>query len=259
MPGRDCRLVANRDNFIAVLDADGRRFGLVVDSLADPEEIVVKPLSAVLKDIGLYTGATVLGNADLALILDPGSIAMKTGVTMTSAEDSTRAAGDESEAADARIDYLVVEIASRQAAVPLGEVLRIEQLPFSRIEHVGFRPVLNFEGQLLPIEDPGAVLAAAEGDPDAPIVVVVCRDGARQVGIAVSHVLDVAGGDTLCEAGTSEQTAGVTLLKNRVTGIVDLGGVQALPALESSSTEDQAEIDAETPMEEAMEIAEALV
>ena len=60
-----------RDNFIAVLDADGRRFGLVVDGLADPEEIVVKPLLAALKGIGLYSGATVLGNGDLALILDP--------------------------------------------------------------------------------------------------------------------------------------------------------------------------------------------
>src|SRR6185437_14325594 len=64
-----------RDNFIAVLDVDGRRFGLVVDGLADPEEIVVKPLSAVLKNIGIYSGATVLGNAELALILDPGAIA----------------------------------------------------------------------------------------------------------------------------------------------------------------------------------------
>ncbi len=38
------KLADDRDNFIAVLDADGRRFGLVVDGLADPEEIVVKPL-----------------------------------------------------------------------------------------------------------------------------------------------------------------------------------------------------------------------
>ncbi len=86
MPGRECKLAADRDSFIAVLDADGRRFGLVVDSLADPEEIVVKPLSAVLKDIGLYSGATVLGNADLALILDPGSIAVRAGVAMSNEE-----------------------------------------------------------------------------------------------------------------------------------------------------------------------------
>jgi two-component system chemotaxis sensor kinase CheA len=90
MPGGQHKPVAERDNFIAVLDADGRRFGLVVDGLADPEEIVVKPLSAVLKDIGLYSGATVLGNAELALILDPGSIAIRAGIAMSADEEHAR-------------------------------------------------------------------------------------------------------------------------------------------------------------------------
>ncbi len=90
MPAGQHKSASERDNFIAVLDADGRRFGLVVDGLADPEEIVVKPLSAVLKDIGLYSGATVLGNADLALILDPGAIAVKAGVTMSADQRSCR-------------------------------------------------------------------------------------------------------------------------------------------------------------------------
>ena len=99
MPRAEHKPVNERDHFIAVLNADGRQFGLVVDGLADPEEIVVKPLSAVLKDIGLYSGATVLGNADLALILDPGSIALRAGVTMSADEEAARAAagGDRSQ------------------------------------------------------------------------------------------------------------------------------------------------------------------
>ena len=44
-----------------------------------------------------------------------------------------------------------------------------------------------------------------------------------------------AGGD-LFEAGTSKQAAGVTLLKNRVTGVVDLGGVTALPVDEQETS-----------------------
>jgi two-component system chemotaxis sensor kinase CheA len=103
---------------------------------------------------------------------------------------------------------------------------------------------------LLSIEDPGGILAAAEGNPEAPIVVVVCRDSARHVGIAVSHVLDVAAGDSLFESGSSRQTAGVTLLKNHVTGVVDLGGVQPLPALEISAGVPQ--------IDELTEIVEAL-
>jgi two-component system chemotaxis sensor kinase CheA len=231
MPGGEHKMAAERDNFIAVLDADGRRFGLVVDGLADPEEIVVKPLSAVLKTIGLFSGATVLGNAELALILDPGSIALKAGVSMRE-EDAVRANEGETVAA-AALEYLLVEAAGRQAAVPLADVLRIEQLPLSRIEYIGYRPVLNFEGQLLPVEDSGGVLAAVEGNPQAQIIVVVCREGNRHVGIAVSHVLDVAAGGDLFEAGTTQRTGGVTLLKNRVTGVVDLGAVAPLPAGEA--------------------------
>ncbi len=219
-----------------MLDADGRRFGLVVDSLADPEEIVVKPLSAVLKDIGIFSGATVLGNADLALILDPGLIAIKTGVTMGNEEESAQGAEEESENEAAHMRFLLVEVAGRQAAVPLADVLRIEQLPLSRVEYIGCRPVLNFEGQLLPVEDAGGVLAAAaaEGNPEAQVVVVVCRDGNRHVGVAVSHVLDVTSGSNLSAAGTGTRTEGVTLLKDRVTGVVDLCGVPPLPAHEGA-------------------------
>src|SRR5262249_53862182 len=46
------RVDQSREAYIAVLNAEGRRYGLVVDGLADPEEIVVKPLSSVLKLIG---------------------------------------------------------------------------------------------------------------------------------------------------------------------------------------------------------------
>ena len=97
--------------------------------------------------------------------------------------------------------------------------------------------MLNFEGQLLPVEDSGGVLAAAQGNPEAQIIVVVCREGNRHVGIAVSHVLDVAAGGDLFEAGTAQRTGGVTLLKNRVTGVVDLGGVAPLPAGEAAPAE----------------------
>jgi two-component system chemotaxis sensor kinase CheA len=229
-PSASHQAARERQSFIAVLDADGRRFGLVVDGLADPEEIVVKPLSSALKGIGLYSGATVLGNGDLALILDPGSIALKAGVTMSGEEEAARAAREEpADSANKGAEFLLVEAAGRKAAVPLRDVLRIEQMPVRRVEYVGLRPVIHFDGQLLPVDDTAGVLASAQGDPEAPIVVVVCREGKRHVGIAVSHVLDVATGAELVEAGTSLRTEGVTLLKESVTEIVNLVGIADLP------------------------------
>jgi two-component system, chemotaxis family, sensor kinase CheA len=231
----DCLLGAGRravdqvDNFIAVLDADGRRFGLVVDGLADPEEIVVKPLSPVLKKIGLYSGATVLGNAELALILDPGAIAGMAGIAMS--EDAIAFASEvEGDAADAsHLEYLVVQVGNRQAAVALENVLRIEQVPMGRIEYIGPRPVLNFGGQLLPVEDAAGLIHASQGTPEANLIVVVCREGNRQVGIAVDSVLDVARGGDLFEAGRTLPASGLTLLGDKVTSVVDLETVEPLP------------------------------
>ncbi len=227
---------AKKDRFIAVLDADGRRYGLVVDGLADPEEIVVKPLSAVLKLIGLYSGATVLGSGDLALILDPGSIASRAGVAILAQEDQVEVEEEQAETEALGTRFLLVESVDRRAAVPLEDVLRIERIPLSRIEYIGYRPVLNFQGQILPVEDSGGVLAQVSGNPDAQITVVVCRDGNRHVGIAVNHVLDVAAGNDIFEAGSQHRASGVTLLKDHVTGIVNLSAVPALPFEITDST-----------------------
>ncbi len=225
-PGCAPAPASDRDRFIAVLNADGRRFGLVVDGLADPEEIVVKPLSPVLKGIGLYSGATVLGNADLALILDPGSIALKAGLALGAEEDAAPA--DEDAGSAAKLEYLLVETSGRRAAVPLDEVLRIEQLPLSRIEIVGRRPVLNLGSQLLPLVDSGGILSSAPAGSHAPVIVVVCRKGNRQIGMVVSQVLDAAAGGRLSLAGAGIPAGGITLLDERVTAVVGFGSVPAL-------------------------------
>jgi two-component system chemotaxis sensor kinase CheA len=210
---------------IAILNADGRRFGLVVDGLADPEEIVVKPLAAVLREIGLYAGATILGNGEMALILNPGAIAQNAGVSLTAEIEE---AADENRAG--QHDFLLVETGDRRAALPLETVVRIERIPRSRIERAGSRPVLRFEGALLPLDDAAGDLIRQTDDPEAQTTVVVCRDGQRHVGMTVSQVLDVTGGRQLEEAGSGLVAEGITLLHEKVTCIVSLA---AIPPLEN--------------------------
>ena len=212
---------------IAVLNADGRRYGLVVDGLAEPEEIVVKPLAAVLREIGYYAGATILGNGEMALILNPSAIAQHAGVSLSGETDEV-ASTEQNAGQD---DYLVVEAGGRRAALPLETVVRIERIPRSRIERVGAQLVLRFEGALLPLDD---AATAADGDPDALTTVVVCRDGQRQIGMTVSQVLDVTAGRHLNEAGTGTVAAGVTLLHEQVTGIASLAGI---PGLETEAAQ----------------------
>ncbi len=220
----------NTGRYIAVLNADGRRYGLVVDGLADPEEIVVKPLSPVLKQIGLFSGATVMGNGEMALILDPGAVALRASIAI-SGEEEEEQAEDVVTLQKSDNEFLLVETAAQRAAVPLGEVIRIERIPRSSVERIGHMPVLRFTDELIPLEDASGVLHRPSED-GSQMTVVVCRDGDRHVGVVVSHVLDVAAGAPLVEAGTSAVAAGVTLLKERVTGVVDLSRIPPLPAPE---------------------------
>jgi two-component system chemotaxis sensor kinase CheA len=209
---------------IAILNADGHRFGLVVDGLADPEEIVVKPLAGVLQEIGYYAGATILGNGEMALILNPSAIAKEMGIGVSS--DLTEESAGAAEATGK--EYLLVETNRRRAALPLELVERIERIPRSSIERAGDRPVLRFGATLLPLDDAAADALRDEDGDEAQTTVVVCRDGERHVGVTVSQVLDVAAGQRLQEAGTGADAEDITLLQDRVTEIYHLSSVSGL-------------------------------
>ena len=65
---------------IVVLQADDRQFGLVVDEINDTEEIVVKPLGKQLKGVNTFAGATIMGDGQVALILDALGLAQRANV-----------------------------------------------------------------------------------------------------------------------------------------------------------------------------------
>ena len=65
---------------IVVLQADERRFGLVVDQINDTEEIVVKPLRKQLKSVNTFAGSSIMGDGKVALILDVLGLAQRANV-----------------------------------------------------------------------------------------------------------------------------------------------------------------------------------
>jgi two-component system chemotaxis sensor kinase CheA len=211
-------------HYIAVLEADGCRYGLVVDDLVSPEEIVVKPLSAVLREIGVFFGATVLGNGTLALILDVGATAARAGVKPVDEEMAelkmTKAATGELR----EISLLVFEDRLRErTALPLSVVERIESVPMRQVEYAGGRAMLQYRGELLPLRDEGKVLVEMEMEAqreDAVITVLICgcAHGARRLrfGMVVRKVLDVTDG-TLLDGDSAVEGMDLALVKEKVT------------------------------------------
>ncbi|MCH2110006.1 MAG: chemotaxis protein CheA, partial [Polyangiaceae bacterium] len=56
---------ANANRFVIVMQVASHRFGLVVDEVFDTEEIVVKPISSMLRDVTEYSGSTILGDGSV--------------------------------------------------------------------------------------------------------------------------------------------------------------------------------------------------
>jgi two-component system, chemotaxis family, sensor kinase CheA len=217
------RAMGKHGHYLAVLEADGCRYGLVVDELMSPEEIVVKPLSPVLREIGLFSGATVLGNGTLALILDVGSTAARAGVKPIE-ERREEAAAVYVEPGES---FLIFEDRQReQTAIPLHMVERIESVPLGRIEYVGGRPMLQYRGELLSIRDQENVLPEMEverqeGEEDQ-ITVLICGGAdlsyGQRMGMVVRRVLDVSSG-TLIESDDTGLKTGIqlALVKEKLT------------------------------------------
>jgi len=234
--------------YIAVLEAEGCRFGLVVDDLMVPEEIVVKPISRTLREIGLFSGATVLGNGMLAMILDVAAIAARAGVKPFE-EKVVDAAKTGLPMASSNSLVIFEDQNGQRSAMPLNAVERIVSVPIGEIEYAGGRPVLQYGGELLGLQDegnmlsrgmpgprgdasPGTALDDLQGEDETVTLLVCVRQGPRgpqRVGIAVRRVLDIAPG-TLLEADAGGCDGQLAMVKDRVTTVHREFSGQAQPA-----------------------------
>lgn len=64
-----------RDHMMVVIVKKGeKQIGFIIDSLIGQQEIVIKPLGKYLNHINMIAGATILGNGEVALILDVNTL-----------------------------------------------------------------------------------------------------------------------------------------------------------------------------------------
>ncbi|MGM5484693.1 MAG: chemotaxis protein CheW [Nanobdellota archaeon] len=62
------------DNTVVIVNRDGEKVGLVVDSVVGQQQILIKALQEIVKGTKGLSGATILGDGTVALILDLGSL-----------------------------------------------------------------------------------------------------------------------------------------------------------------------------------------
>jgi two-component system chemotaxis sensor kinase CheA len=62
---------------VVVVEGGTKKAGLIVDSFLGQQDVVIKPLTGLLKEIKGASGATILGTGKPSLIMDVGSLLQK--------------------------------------------------------------------------------------------------------------------------------------------------------------------------------------
>ncbi len=223
---------------IVVLQADNTQFGLVVDSVDDTEEIVVKPLGPQLKTLEVFAGAAIMGDGKVALILDVLGLAQHSGVVTDGHDAGVKDDADEKrgdrEETQSLLLFRVGE--DRRMATPLHEVARLEELPSNQVEIAGGHPAVQYRGEIMPLIYLDEMMGVGRSAADREIipVVVTNRDG-HSVGVVVDEILGVV--EESLHINTEDAESGSSMLDSAVIEgrITDILSLQSMIEPEASS------------------------
>jgi two-component system chemotaxis sensor kinase CheA len=220
---------------IVVLQADGSQFGLVVHGVQDTEEIVVKPLGKLIKAT-VFSGATIMGDGRVALILDIVGLAKRSRVVAERAErgrlELAANAGGRDEAEKQTLLVFRSPDDGRMA-IPLSSVARLEEFQRSLLEFAGNEQLVQYRGEIMPVLELDTLVPErrsihrhSEPQPtDLLQVVVFARDG-NHVGLIVEEILDIVD-DSLTHRRPPGRAGvlGTVVIQGRVTELLDVEAV----------------------------------
>lgn len=140
---------------VVILNADNFLFGLIVDDIDDSADIVVKPLTQFLKELKVFSGASIMGDGSVALTLDVLGIANRAHISLENSEEKKSSVIKSKLANYYHYDsceYLLIDVgAPGFYAIPLTLVNRIEEFEVTAFEFSGEQKVIRYRDTLLPI------------------------------------------------------------------------------------------------------------
>ncbi len=175
----------NSEQLVVIMRVGGESFGVIVDKVADVQEVVVKPLSASLAHLKVFTGHTILGDGSVVLILDPGGLAMSIGIEKSG--DKKRDTKKDVLGADKTRLVMFRAGAGVVKVLPVSLIARIEMVEPGRIEHADGRLTMIHQDRLMPLVPVGST--NFEGSRSYPVLVIT--DGDLTVGLLVDEIVDI--------------------------------------------------------------------
>ena len=207
--------------FVVICQVSERRFGLIVDGIVQTEEIVVKPTSAILTSLPLYSGVTILGDGSVVMILDPAGIGRTLGVFAERRNDKQANEIAHTNQSDPKTSLLIFRHGTHSyRAVPLELITRLEEIEGSTIEVSAGQSIVQYRGKLMPlIAANGREFTAGEGNHN----VLVFSCGVRIAGLVVDQIIDIVEDNLDITAGSQMPgVLGSAIIGGRATDIIDV-------------------------------------
>lgn len=209
---------------IAVVVTGSVRFGLVVDSFLDTEEVVVKPMGQHIKGCSIYAGATILGDGRPALILDVRGIAERwLNASIMEKADAKKTV--EVTAAQDTQSLLIVQGAPGQYfAAPLGMIQRIEMFPSNQVEKVGNKRHIQYRNNILPLFTVDDVAQVKPLPEQNHYYAIIYRVAGKEVGLMISEIVDTVNTVARVDEDAYQQPGivGTSIIEGRTTLMLDL-------------------------------------
>jgi two-component system chemotaxis sensor kinase CheA len=211
----------NSLNFV-VLKVGNTHYGLVIDEIIGTEEIVVKPLHPAIKTLGIYSGATIMGNGNTALILDVGGISRHAGITL--AERIMDERDKELSTEEMQSVLLFKSGPKEQLALSLPLIRRIEPFLMKNIEVIGDKEYLTVDGVSTQIIRLDNILDISPVVEQKKMYLILPRHLKRPIGILMSGFIDVV--DTTVDLDVTSYQAegllGTAIINDIMTLFIDI-------------------------------------
>lgn len=211
----------SEEAFVVVAQVGNYSFGIVVDRVFDTEEIVVKPVAPILRDIAMFSGNTILGDGSVIMILDPNGIAADTGEKALAHDRNTEDRHRHEAKGEDLTALLVFRAGGEQPkAVPLALVARLEEIEAAEIEFANGQHLVQYRGRLMPLVkvDESYELKSEGRQP-----VVVFADGDHTMGLVVDEIVDIVEDRLNIElASQSEAIIGSAVVAGQATEVVNV-------------------------------------
>ena len=212
----------HKNLYIVIAQVGGYDFGIIVDRVFDTEEIVVKPVAQMLKDLTLFSGNTILGDGSVIMILDPNGIANATGNIATSDDADTQQQKESLKAdSERKTSLLLFKVGDNTPkAVPLSLVARLENIKSEDIEYSSGQMTVQYRGTLMPLVPFDSSIQIEEGG-EKPVLVFADND--NSMGIVVDEIIDIIEEHIDIQLNTSQGgLLGSAIIDGHATDVVDI-------------------------------------